>query len=1077
MGKKATPAADATTAPATKPKAEAKPKPAEPKAKADPAPAKAKAAATPAAPAAKGAAKAGAAAPKAKAAGKAAAAPPAAATPAPKAAAAKGAAAPAKAGVPKGGAKAAAAPPAGKAKAKAVPKAVVPPPEEEPEDDDGDFEVKKKKNRRGGQKKKEADDGPEEQQVSAIGMPDEAHLSKVASKAAEAAAEQDEDLLALRVKVKAAEEAEKGKTGAGNFASINDEIEKVIAKKKADMPKKAQPSHKCQMQIEELKVLMKQGQDIGSMLSEMEGKFVEAKKAECAKALCTKLSFLQEKVQTRIAATKTVKSIYANAPSAPAAAAADAPAGMSAASEERLEKRLKEKAATKGVDADAAMVKETLELSPDIMKYLFNMPECFKLRFEKESMVLIDPIRGPKGAGKGKGKDVTPKEFVVAGLSQGEVDKVVGALKALDFSGTQMKEIKGSVMSRYEKVKEIEGEFKVMAYKNREQLTLYGSKANVPKAFEAIAKADAANAEANKIFTVDVDLTADNLKVMKAGPGGLRNVLAAWKGDAETVRMKIPEFGEDDDGKPKKLRLSGKTQAEVDAVKKRVEDYVKSMASEFVAGDVSKVNGKGSNEAIRTAFKAIRDASAVRIDRKGDEGFQLMGPKKEIPAIKAKLLDLFKKADYEPAKVSITNEQRRVFNEEKMQEISKKSGADVRRNNLNLVIVGDEGQVEKAQKEIETVIEKEGSVDSIAVTDETMKALTMSRATKLKAFQDKANTIISADPKTGTVSIVGSAKGVETTKKELEKFAAQIEKDQADMTAKEITVAMEAIPRIIGTGGSVLKNIRETTGVSVRVGRDDGTVEIKGVESAVATAEKMIMDIVNGAGKDKKDWEAKEAPAKRETAAKAPRKKAEEYKGANTDFPTLGGEVVDEAATTAAAKWGSGGLTFSKAKKEEAMKTVTAAESFPTLGGGKAPAKAAPAPAAAPKEEEKPAAAAPKPAEAKTKAEEEEEEACDIDDPFAMMGGMGDEIVYKVTAMEERKLSEEEEAAARAAAYAEPPKPAAQPKPEAAKPQEAPKVQPAAVPAAETEAEGFKGADDDFPSLMGAAPVKRRGGR
>ena len=128
----------------------------------------------------------------------------------------------------------------------------------------------------------------------------------------------------------------------------------MIAKKKADMPKKAQPSHKCQMQIEELKVLMKQGQDIGSMLSEMEGKFVEAKKAECAKALCTKLSFLQEKVQTRIAATKTVKSIYANAPSAPAAAAAEVPAGMSAASEERLEKRLKEKAATKGVDADAA---------------------------------------------------------------------------------------------------------------------------------------------------------------------------------------------------------------------------------------------------------------------------------------------------------------------------------------------------------------------------------------------------------------------------------------------------------------------------------------------------------------------------------------------------------------------------------------------------------------------------------------------------------------------------------------------------------------------------------------------------
>ena len=32
----------------------------------------------------------------------------------------------------------------------------------------------------------------------------------------------------------------------------------------------------------------------------------------------------------------------------------------------------------------------------------------------------------------------------------------------------------------------------------------------------------------------------------------------------------------------------------------------------------------------------------------------------------------------------------------------------------------------------------------------------------------------------------------------------------------------------------------------------------KGVESAVATAEKMIMDIVNGASNDKKDWQAPE---------------------------------------------------------------------------------------------------------------------------------------------------------------------------------------------------------------------------
>merc|ERR1719271_1289209 len=44
---------------------------------------------------------------------------------------------------------------------------------------------------------------------------------------------------------------------------------------------------------------------------------------------------------------------------------------------------------------------------------------------------------------------------------------------------------------------------------------------------------------------------------------------------------------------------------------------------------------------------------------------------------------------------------------------------------------------------------------------------------------------------------------------------------------------------------------------------------------------------------------------------------------------------------------------------------------------------------------------------------EEEEAAGDLDDPFAMMGGMGEETVYKVTLMEEapEEKAEEEEAA------------------------------------------------------------------
>merc|ERR1719253_288493 len=49
------------------------------------------------------------------------------------------------------------------------------------------------------------------------------------------------------------------------------------------------------------------------------------------------------------------------------------------------------------------------------------------------------------------------------------------------------------------------------------------------------------------------------------------------------------------------------------------------------------------------------------------------------------------------------------------------------------------------------------------------------------------------------------------------------------------------------------------------------------------------------------------------------------------------------------------------------------------------------------------------PAQEEEVAEEAAEEAaeCDIDDPFAMMGGMGEEVVYKVTAFEEKAEAEE----------------------------------------------------------------------
>jgi len=445
----------------------------------------------------------------------------------------------------------------------------------------------------------------------------------------------------------------------------------------------------------------------------------------------------------------------------------------------------------------------------------------------------------------------------------------------------------------------------------------------------------------------------------------------------------------------------------------------------------------------------------------------------------------------------IKREQQRVFHEDKTAEISKASGADVRRNRDNLVIIGDDAQVAAAKKEIDAVIEKEGTVDTIDASDDTIKALTMSRAAKLKDIQTKTNTTLSADSQSGTVTILGGAKGVEQAKKDIAKFAEQVVKDQADTIAREMKVALEMIPRIIGTGGSTLKNIREKTGVMITVGRSDGTVEIRGVESSVNAAEKMITDLLNGA--------EKEVPEAKKSASRPPvKKKAEEYKAVADDFPTLGGDAAEEGgAAKEATTWGSGGDGWAKAmKKDYVPEQEDQAKAYPTLGG-KAPAKSAPAPAPAP--------VAKAPAAVQEPAKEEEEEAAeDMDDPFAMMGGMGEEQVYKVSLLEEKTEQPaaddeangdtNEEGEEDAGDIADPfemmggmgeetvykvtlldekgAEEESAPAPSAPEPAEQPKITPMAVAAPATEGAGFMATDDDFPTLGGpAAGGARRGGK
>eukprot|EP00448_Togula_jolla_P024709 CAMPEP_0170592094 /NCGR_PEP_ID=MMETSP0224-20130122/12748_1 /TAXON_ID=285029 /ORGANISM="Togula jolla, Strain CCCM 725" /LENGTH=1137 /DNA_ID=CAMNT_0010915991 /DNA_START=100 /DNA_END=3513 /DNA_ORIENTATION=+ len=1050
MGKKAAAPQDGT-APESKPKAESPPKAkakAEPKAKAEqppqaktkaaaaapaaaPAstPAKAAAAKAPAEPKAKAGGAPKAAAPKAKAAageaGNAAAAkaqPKAAKAPA----AAKGSAkAPAKAGgeppakaSAKAQAKGEAAPAKAKSKAKAKAGAALPEPEkvQEPEKVDADDAegAKKKKSRRAGRNKKatENDDAPEVQATHV-------EVMKAQSQArADGVAEKDADLHAMKARVAAAEASVAARQGGmrAEFEEITAEIDKLLAAKKAAAPAgKPGTSTLLEQSLRELE----QSGDHNGMVKDVQKQIADARAMEVFVALRSKMNLLKGRCESALKvmsdAAKAEKAAGggggskggkggkggagAAAAGGKGAAVADGPAIEEHRETYYLTRLASKKNTTVKDLPDAKLFQKTLELNPDVMGYLFMAPHTLKNHFEQEHGVVVDSVRA-KGAGKGKPTG-PPKELVVAGLAQQEVDACVAELKAMDVSGKQSKEVTGS-MSSYSLTRELEKEFGVLVTKQRSLLTVFGPKAKVDA---ALAKVEAAQAE-ERTYSDDVAVDAEKAKALTVTVlNGLKTSVTA------TIRVVQPA------SESPKVRIICKKQDELEATKKKVEDFVKTITSEFVkvsADVMSKLypngQGKGAGKGGKASGMILKKfrGSDVRVIE-SDEGFQLIGPKAELTKLKVELKDSLKRAAYEPVKVTLLPKQRQIFaNQDTLALICKNSGADVRLQRSGkgkgrgkgkegeaeeepcLVILGDESQVEAAKADIEQVIAREGSVEHIPVTEDASRALLAGQAAKIKELEMEHRVSLSLDKKTGLVTAVGPAKGVLAAKNYITRFAQQFNKEMSETVMKEMKVDAALIPRIIGTKGATLRNIRSTCGVKVTINDASSTLEIKGSEEDVAKAEQMISEILGTTTE-----RAPVAKAKPEVAA-APRQKAAAFSGSADDFPALGGDVSSPKKVPVG-HWG-------KAADEGEEDKADSDEVAPASRAVVAPAAAA----VVAKEEEK---------EEEEEMEEPAEAAVeDEDDIFAMMGGMGEEIVYKVTAVEEAEVVEVPEVAAAPAA-------------------------------------------------------------
>jgi hypothetical protein len=645
--------------------------------------------------------------------------------------------------------------------------------------------------------------------------------------------------------------------------------------------------------------------------------------------------------------------------------------------------------------AGAKLESKTLELDTSITKYLFTPPYILNGRFEQQYKVIVDTVRAAKGSGKG-GKGSPPgKELTITGLTATDVSECEKALKALDFSGMRTKEVEnGLAMPSNNRKTEIEKEFNVFIFKNQTQLTIFGSSKNVSASLDRIE---------DEGYCKTVTVSADLVKMIYD-----KKLQETWRASGVTVKIDQPPAVEGRGSQPAKITVQGKSRGETDQAADKVEEFKNGTGSEVVRADVGvvgKLFERGNASWLAKRFRDIQDSSSDFLMRKTPEGVMVMGPKKSLKKVQADLKDLLEKASYEPVKVNIDADQMRVFSKDHVDKIREASGLmEMYKGNEKddsgeriefMVLIGEAASVEKGKAGIDEVLKNEGAVAEMTLSDPACKELLVNKGAKIQEIQAKYGTYVQVLRKQGSAKIFGSESGVENTQKVLAAFA----KKADSLITKSITLEPDQIGRVIGTKGSTLNGIRKECNVEIKIDNAQPIVEMRGDAKGIQQAEQMIKEVLGQvppseakpkakpAAKSRNDDDDKPAAAPKAAAESKPfsaKAKAKEgYTGNQTeDFPTLGGEP--SKAKPAAKAWGK----TSQAEASPPAKEDSPAQAYPELGGAKAKAKAAAAPAAP--------------------AEEEEEEAGDCADPFEMMGGMGEEEVYKVTLMEEREEGAEE---------------------------------------------------------------------
>eukprot|EP00401_Gymnodinium_catenatum_P072603 CAMPEP_0117491758 /NCGR_PEP_ID=MMETSP0784-20121206/18232_1 /TAXON_ID=39447 /ORGANISM="" /LENGTH=1095 /DNA_ID=CAMNT_0005286559 /DNA_START=41 /DNA_END=3328 /DNA_ORIENTATION=- len=828
-----------------------------------------------------------------------------------------------------------------------------------PEEPEKEVEaMKKKKNRRAGRNKKATADVEEEQREV---MP--VRTGPTGAELADRAMEQDEELLALRARLATVDDAVTSRRGAQaewrkEVEDVAAEAARVLESRKANVPKQSrQPSEKLAQSLQEL-----EEEGLHDMAEGVRKQLEEAKAAEVYVAIKLKLNAIKARCEEllRTIAKPQGTGAPGNGRTPAGAGATDASGALGAAlaleaaeqaatleearakeREANLAKRLAEmhdksvedvKVQTKTVSVD--------QLGADVMKYLSVPSYGLDRRLEKEFGVVMETVRPPKGVGKGSGGKSASgkggqmiKEVMLAGLKAEEVNKCAVTLGKLDFSGMQKKDVDCRFLQT---TQQIEKECRVYMFPQRSTLTIFGTKKDVEAAF---AKVEALKLE-SAVTTSSVQVDPDMLKAVKAK-------LSEWAEETGT-KMWVPGGS---DGSKSKVHISSKAVADVDKAILKVEEFLKQHACEFVGGDMSKLRDGASGGLLGQRYRHIRDASPEVFFNKRADGISLVGPREEVARLKADV-KITAMANSEPFKVPLQPEQKNVFNRETIAMITGKTGAEVGRQEGYLIVYGDDNQIQKAKEEIEEVIQREGTFETLTVSRDVMKCLGLNKAEMIQELEDRfADVNVTLNHRMCQVVISGSAKGVQLAKNSINSFAKKKDKEIADTITKELSVDNALMKFIIGKGGETVKNIKATCKVEINVPKTDGeigTIELKGVEEEVAKAEDMINAIVartTRATKPDKEKEPKaaEVPAPKSKTAPPGASRKKEFKGSLADdFPTLGGDDTGPKNVKARGPAGHWGARAAATEATEEAAAAPETEAYPSLGEAPKSATVAP---------------------------------------------------------------------------------------------------------------------------------------